>query len=276
MLRSILVGLDGSPHSSAAIELGLRWSKKLDAMIVGLAIVDEPTIRQPEPVPIGGSSWKQTRDENLVEDARRKVEQFLASFSIRCAEEGVSCKLLEDIGHPTDQISLEAQRYDLILLGKQTHYQFETQQFADETLTKVLQASPRPVVSVPEKLGSGSSIVVAYDGSIQAARTLQAFQSLRPDMSQEIHIVPVDSDRAQAMRHAERAIDFLNFHDMKAQPHAITASSPATAIIEQANRLNAGLLVMGAYGKPAILEFFFGSVTQRILKESTCPVFLYH
>jgi nucleotide-binding universal stress UspA family protein len=33
---------------------------------------------------------------------------------------------------------------------------------------------------------------------------------------------------------------------------------------------------MGAYGQPRIREFFLGSVTQTLLKESPVPLFLYH
>jgi len=271
-----LVGLDGSAYSTAAIELGIQWARKFDALLVGLGVIDEPTIRRPEPVPIGGSSFKKQRDEALLVAARRTVEQFLERFAIRCAESGVSCKLLEDVGLPSERICLEAQRYDLILLGKQTYYHFETQSQPDETLTTVLKDSPRPIVTVPEQLGNGNAVVVAYDGSLQAARTLQAFQALRLDLSHEVHIVAVHTDHDEAIRHADRAIDFLGFHEIKAQRHAVTSSSPASAIIEQVNRLGAGLLVMGAYGQPAVREFFFGSVTRTLLKEKTVPIFLYH
>jgi len=276
MLRSILVGLDGSAYSTAAVELGIRWAQQSSAMLVGLGVLDEPTISKPEPVPIGGSSFKKQRDEALVADARRRVEQLLGSFSLRCAEAGVACKLLEDVGLPSEQILLEAQHYDLILLGKRTYYHFDTQSHPDETLTNVLKNSPRPVVTVPEQLGNGHSVVVAYDGSLQAARTLQAFQALRPDLSQEVHIVAVHADLAEAVRHADRAIDFLGFHEIKAQRHAMTSSSPASAILEQVHQLGAGLLVMGAYGQSAFREFFFGSVTRTMLKEKTVPLFLYH
>jgi nucleotide-binding universal stress UspA family protein len=105
---------------------------------------------------------------------------------------------------------------------------------------------------------------------------LQAFQSLLLDLSQEVHIVTINPDNAEAIRHADCAIDFLGFHGIKAQRHTFTTSSPATAIIEQANRLKAGMLVMGAFGQPVIREFFFGSVTRTILKEMICPLFLYH
>ena len=55
-----------------------------------------------------------------------------------------------------------------------------------------------------------------------------------------------------------------------------SAAPPAEVILEQARQLGARLLVMGAYGQPAIREFFFGSVTRTVLKESPVPLFLYH
>jgi len=277
MLRSILIGLDGSPCSEAAVELGMRWGKQFDAMLVGLGIIDEPTICQAEPIPIGGGVYKRQRDEILLADARRKVEHYLQSFALRCASAGVAAKLLEDVGLPAEQICREAQRYDLILLGKQSNYHFETQPDVDETITQVLKASPRPVVTVPAQLSDGSAIVIAYDGSLQAARTLQAFLALGLHRSHEVHVVAIHSDHEEGVRHADRAIDFLRFHDVKAQRHVLSdTSSTAALLMEQVKQRNAGLLVMGAYGQPALREFFFGSVTQTMLKAATVPLFLYH
>jgi len=277
MLRTILVGLDGSSYSAAAVELGIRWAQKCNAMLVGVGIIDEPTIRKPELLPIGGSFYKEHRDDALVADARRRVEQFLGKFSLQCAEAGVACKLLEDIGLPWEQICLEAQRYDLILLGQQTYFHFETQQDADETLSKVLMAVPRPVVTVPEHLESGRSVVVAYDGSLQATRTLQAFQALRLDPSLQVHVVSVHANHLQAARHADRAVEFLGFHEIEAQPHAIaTSSAPASVIIEQAHQFGAQLVVMGAHRRPSLREFWCGSVTQTMLRAKKVALFLYH
>ena len=51
MLRSVLVGVDGSEYSTAAVELGIRWAQRSGAVLVGLGIIDAPTISRPEPVP---------------------------------------------------------------------------------------------------------------------------------------------------------------------------------------------------------------------------------
>ena len=36
MLKSILVGLDGSPSSGAAVELGIQWAKQFNALLGGI------------------------------------------------------------------------------------------------------------------------------------------------------------------------------------------------------------------------------------------------
>jgi len=276
MIRSILVGLDGSAHSHAAVELGIRWAKQYDALLVGLGIIDEPTNRGSEAVPLGAGSYKEHRDEVLLSLSHRAIDQLLEGFALKCAEAGVACKVLECVGHPPDRICLEAQRYDLILLGKQTHYRYESQNQPDETLRKVLRNCPRPVVAVPEQLGKGDSVLIAYDGSLQAARTLQMFQSLRPNLAGEVHVVAVHSDHDEAVRHADRAIEYLGFHDIKARRHTAASSDPARTIIEHVSRLGAGLVVMGAYGQSVIREFFFGSTTCTMLEDKTVPLFLYH
>jgi nucleotide-binding universal stress UspA family protein len=242
-----------------------------------LGVIDEPTIRKPEAVPVRGDYYKHHRDDVRVHEARLKVEQFLERFALRCAEAGVPCKLLEDVGQPWEQILIEAQRYDLILLGRQTYFHFETQEAPCETLHKVLKNGPRPVVTVPEELPGGNAVVVAYDGSLQAARTLQAFQASGLGDGQEVHIVSVADEYVEAARHAGRAAEFLDFHGIKAGVHPVAfRGRPAEVILEEVRQRGAGLLVMGAYGKPILREFFLGSVTRTMLKEARVPLFLTH
>jgi nucleotide-binding universal stress UspA family protein len=277
MIRSILVGLDGSEYSASAIELGIEWAQRLDCLLVGLGIIDVDAIRGGEAVPIGAGYYKEHGDEVKVAHERRQVEGYLDRFARRCAEASVACKLLEDVGPPVAEFSLEAQRYDLVILGQQTYFESAEKGDAGEVLRPLLKNAPRPIVTVPKQLTTGRSVVVAYDGSLQAARVLQAFQNTILYGDDVVHVVTVASDRLLAARIANRAIDFLGFHQVKTQSHPIASSeSPASVILDMAQRLDARLLVMGAYGQPTLREFLLGSVTRTVLKESQLPLFLYH
>lgn len=277
MLKSMLVGLDGSAYSAAAVELGVRWAGQHQALLVGLGVIDEPAIRGDEAVPLGADHYKQKADEARMHRARLRIEQLLEAFSLRCAQASVASKVLEDQGAPADRLMLQAQRVDLVLLGMKTYFQFATQDEPCETLHRVLKNTPRPVVAVPEKAPDGNAIVVAYDGSLQAARALQAFVGVGPAANAEIHLVSVAETKTDAARPADRAAEFLGFHEIKAQVHTVASNRKvADVLLEEIRKRKAGLVVMGAYGQPALREFFLGSVTRRLLEEGTTPLFLYH
>jgi nucleotide-binding universal stress UspA family protein len=277
MLRTILAALDGSPCSETAVEWGIRWAKRFDALLVGIGVVDEPEICAPQMAPVGGFAFKEHRDKVVMNRARREIEGILESFALRCAGAGVSAKVLEDEGDPYTQILREAQRYDLILMGQETHFHFATTNRPCDTLRKVLKDMPRPVVMVPKALPEGNGIVVAYDGSLLATRALQVFASMAPNGPGTIHVVTIGKEHDEAITHAERAMDFLHNQEIKAVRHVLASSRvPAEVLAEQARLLGAGLIVMGAYGKPFLREFFLGSVTRTLLERSEVPLFLYH
>src|SRR5262249_9142757 len=146
-----------------ATELGVEWARRTAAVLTGLAVVDEPTIRKAVPSPVAGGTHKVRREEALLRDAGRRADGFLEQFTTRCREAGVSCRVLRETGLPATKILAEAEDVDLTFLGKYTHYHFETEFTADETRDVVLRCSRRPVVTVPARLPVSPTVVVAYD-----------------------------------------------------------------------------------------------------------------
>jgi nucleotide-binding universal stress UspA family protein len=277
MIKAILVGIDGSPFGASALELAIRWARRFDAMVVGLGVVDEPNIHRAEALPIGATNYKSMKGKAMFADARKKVERFLESFALRCADEQVSFTPLEDVGAPAVQIALESQRYDIVLLGKETHFEFETTSRADDTLVRVLRKGCRPVVIAPPDLPETGKVVVAYDGSVQSARALQVFEASGLAKGREVHVVTVADSHLEAARTADRAVQFLSLHEIPARALPMESTGqPADAILDQVNDLKPELLVMGAFGKTTLREFFLGTVTRLVLSNTTVPVFLYH
>lgn len=278
MLRSILVGIDGSPYSGAALDVGLRLARSHDALLVGLGVVDEPTIRTGETLAPDSSTFQRHHDAAMLHEATRQVESFLARFTRLCAQAQVACKVLEDYGDPVAQIRMEAQRFDLILLGQQTYFRFETQEFADDTLKEFLRHSPRPVLVVPAEPRPGQNVLVAYDGSLPCAKSLQSFVLLGLAQGRQVHVLTVKENTVEGARIADRAVEFLQSHGVTAQRHvaALEKVHAAEAILDHAHQFDAEMLVLGAYGRSALHEFFFGSVTSSILQDSDVPMFMCH
>lgn len=284
MVKSILIGLDGSPFSHAAIALGMRWAKQLDAMLVGIGIVDEPNVVNPLPnpvvpglPPIDPMAQQIRLDQQLLKEEHRHVERYLQQFTLQCAERQIACKLLEDVGVAAERLAMQVERFDLMILGRRTFFHRGSSEELDTTLKEVARHSPRPVVTVPNSIRDSQCVMVAYDGSAQAARSLQAFEASGLCKDKKIHIVSIAESHTEAEQHAQRAADFLNWHERPYMVHAIASNDhPAQTIIKQTWACDPSLLIMGAHGHSRIRDFLFGSVTRTLLKESPVPLFLFH
>lgn len=278
MLKTILLVLDGQDIDHPSLTLAQQWAKRFDAMLVVLGIVDHVGIIPLEPVPLGAATAKRIRDEARVERHRATVESSLSEIARCCAESQVAFKPLETEGWTYEQIQLEAQRFDLIVMApRSTEVGATVDLTINAPLVGLLHATPRPVVFVPDHAEMGESILVAYDGSLQSARALRAFLTTGLTRLGQLHVVSVHADPHEAARCGDRAVDFLSYHKIPAQLHAIAQTgAQAEHLMDMANRLGTGLVVMGAYGKSQVREFFLGSVTQSMLKNCKVPLFLYH
>jgi nucleotide-binding universal stress UspA family protein len=275
MLRSILVGLDGSDFSESAVELGIDWARRHNALLVGVGVsgAESPNVAG---VPVGAATSPPRQSAPQSNQSSSGVAELLERFTRRCSNGGVKSEVIAATGNPAEAIMLEAQRFDLILMGQRTNFLNSATGF-DDTLRDIVRHSPRPVVSIPEKLPRSTHVLIAYDGSVQAARTVQAYQALDLHHGGELTVISVELDEAEAARRAERAVEFLKSHDIPAVSLPLASQfAPAREILDHTEKLQAGLLVMGAYGKQTWREFFLGSTTQTVLRESTIPVLVCH
>jgi nucleotide-binding universal stress UspA family protein len=275
MLRSALVALDGSAYSETATALAIDWAGRYGARLVGLGVVDAPSIKGAEPVPLGAGAYKHARDEARLAEAHRRVVDFLSDFRARSEVAGVPVEVLEDIGDPAVRILREAHRCDLVILARETHFHFETQEQPDDTLAQVLRGSPRPVVTVPRELPHGQGVVVAYGGGREAARTLQTFQLLGLAGGEVVEVVTIHRDGAEAEALAHLAGEYLTAHGAPHRLHPIVSTAPpAEVLLEEVRHLRPRLLVMGAHGHHPLRDLFGTSVTRQVLRVCPIPSFI--
>ncbi|HWP75690.1 MAG TPA: universal stress protein [Methylomirabilota bacterium] len=275
MLRSALVALDGSACGESAADLAIDWAGRYGAHLLGLGILDAPTIQRAEPVPLGAGAYKKARDQARLADAHRRVADLLTAFRARGQAAGVAVEVLEDIGDPAVRILREAQRCDVVILGRETHFHFETQDEPDGTLAQVLRGSPRPVVVVPRSVPQGHGVLLAYGGGREAARTLQTFQLLGLAAGEAIEVVTIHRDGAEAEALVNLAGEYLTAQGAPHRLHPIvSATPPADVLLEQVRRARPRLLVMGAQGHHPLRDLFGASVTRAVMRACPVPAFI--
>jgi nucleotide-binding universal stress UspA family protein len=276
MLKSALIPLDGSECSEAAIQYGIQLAKRREATLAGLGIVDTPTITAGAMAPIGGASFKHDRDEKLLEDARKKAKEFISHFEAECQKAGVTNRASSLEGLPFEVINHESRYHDLIVIGRETCFHFETADAPGETLGQLMQGAARPLVIVPPKFGGGDATLIAVDDGTCAARSVQMFAQLEHAREYPVHVVAVDADEQRAKEWAAATGHYLRVHGYVVhEVPRVTSNRPSAEILEQAKQLKVGSIVVGPHSRHSLKDLFFGSTATEVIKAAEVPVFVY-
>ncbi len=277
----ILVAIQNASPGEGSFSLAADWACRFQGSIVGLGIVDE-SAGAPASMLTGGAASlgniAMADAEALRSKAERSVAQALDELETHCREAGIEYRQVAKAGDPEEVIGAEAQSCDVVLLGQAAPPDPEFGVPARTILESTLRNSPRPVVVVPRHLQSGKGVLVAYDGSIQAARALQAMAACDLVRLGPITVMGVHHDSENAAReHVGRAVDYLAGHGLTADGQVVASDeSVERAIIGEAQARGAELIVMGAYGHSRLAQFLLGSITTKVLDGATAPVFLFH
>jgi nucleotide-binding universal stress UspA family protein len=148
----------------------------------------------------------------------------------------------------------------------------------------VVMNSVRPVLIVPYagKLDSvGKRIVVAWDGSAEAARALAGAMPLmqKADLVQVMRFNPVVAGEGKGEEPGADVALYLARHGINVDVKRQASESDVqigNALLSHIANTNADLLVMGAYGHSRLREWVLGGVTDTILKSMTVPTLMMH
>lgn len=274
MLKSLLIGVNGSQWSRAAAELGVGWARESGLKVTFLGVVDVKGLTRGEPVPIGGGGIKAERDAKLIQAARQRVEDALRDAADLAGKAGVEHATRMVEGAPAEELGLEVQRHDLMIIGRRAIPETDHDPEASETMTEILRHTARPVVVAGGRVPTTEAVVVAYDGSIQAARALGSFVASGLHSDLPVKLVGVDRDVDAMQEKLARAVDFLVTHGRTAEVHVLPpADTIPEALHDFLNRTSPRMLVMGVFGESPIRERLFGSVSRSMVGSVSLPTF---
>ena len=277
MLRSILVALDATPASTAAQQLAIRLAKAFDCQITGLAVLDRAHITSPTAVGIGGMAYKKHRDQIKLEEAKAFLHRLEQGFQQSCEAIDVVWQVVEAEGVPHKLIEDQSGRHDLLVIGKDTDFHFDFDPSTADTVQRLLEDNPRPLIVCPETIPDDGVVLVAYDGSVRSARALHMLALLGIARGRPIHVVATADEPDQAERRTRHATELLVKHGYEVTPHGVASTAePAEIILAEAEALKATMIALGASGHRLIHDLFLGSTTQRLLAACPCPLFVHH
>lgn len=278
MIKSILIGIDGSSYSDTATAYGLDLAQQLQAHVTGVHVLDSRMLEGPLMADISGwigaqpysSQLQQFRD--LLEQKGRTIVE---AFDQRRAEAGIKGEGLLRMGHPSRVLVEEEVRAELVVLGQRGLHADIVGESLGSVAERVVRHSIKPCLVVPEINRPIRKMLVAYDGSGHASQALHEAIELSQALNVELIILTVaEKDEAWAQKTSQEAIKLAEAHESHAIPLVSDDRESASSILDNSAEQGADLIVMGAYGHSRIREWILGSTTTHVMTRSSIPVLL--
>ncbi len=271
MIKDIAVHLTGSQEDATRLAHAAALARALDTHLTGLQVHEMPealAITDPS-----GSAFLQQLIAESVDRAVAVTHKLAPMFEAT----GINHELRRlDLypGQAGTALAYEVRLSDLFV-GTRPYGDPLKQQRIEEA---VLFESGRPCLFVPPAHAAPvrySSVLVAWKNTREAAVALAAALPLLRQAT-EVTVAVIEESASEQRREAPDGDigRYLSRHGINAEIRLVAGWTDVTgAILNEAEKSAADLIVLGAYGHSRLREWALGGVTRDILSRATVPVF---
>jgi nucleotide-binding universal stress UspA family protein len=302
-IRRILCPIDFSEFSRRAFDHAVAIAKWYESTITLLHVLPAPIpiVYAPGPAPVPTAVVTREDRNQLLLEMNRFAEGEAGSH--------VSLEFSISEGNSADGILATATSMtaDLIVMGTHGRSGFERLVLGSVT-EKVLRKATCPVLSVPRRMPDVvpapgvlfKRILCAIDFSDCSMRALNYAMSLAQQADAHltvVHVIEVPSEAPADfhetgfgdLRGPQTLAEYITAAEQErrarladAVPDAVrayctietvvAAGKPYREILRIASEQHSELIVMGIHGRGAADRLFFGSTTQHVVRQASCPV----
>ena len=274
MIKRILVGLGGTPFTTAAT----RWATELgdlhQAQLTGVTVVDTDNLAKIGPVPAGGEAYAQRMREKKEQITREGIEQAIAAFKEHCSAQQVVCRRIEyEKKDPFAAMISEARYNDLTIFGLRSIFDYGFTSDPDKAIIKLVTQGVRPILAVADTYRPIQKALIAYSGSMESAKAMRHYLHLNPWPGIKLHIVHFNHGHEEEPFLLKDAGEFCEAHGFEVQTDQVNGH-PRADLLPYAHDNQADLIVMGNSVHKTLLRSLLGDTVLETIKSADLPLFL--
>ncbi len=271
MIETILIATDGSDAAHHAERYGVALGARLRARLSGLSVIEDKVAQGlrgdalgvTPPNLDGIEAFLKTR----AEAACRRLSDSARGAGSECGAETVR-------GIADDRIVERGQAVDLLVIGRDGEHAGCRTALIGSTADGTLRKTNKATAVVPAGAEFGGPIVLAFDGSPGSRIAAKLAVELAARLEQTVHVFVDSKDKGRAAARFDEVRRLLGTLTVPVREASSTLGRPDVKIVDTAKGARAGLIVMGAYGRNRINEYFLGSNASAVVRTSPVPVLL--
>lgn len=273
----MLVAVDGSPASLHALKETFR-----------LVRAERGTVTAVSVVPPHDGELRLVGVSNIATLMQEPAEKALAEAARLAAREGMSLRTRVLQGEPHEAIVTLADEegYDLIALGVKGHNLSETVLMGSVTARVIGYGATNVLVVPRESRLDWQRILVPVDGSASSRAAADLAFRLFDSYGSQVTVVTVadvpshlygisaqavDEILSESRQHLDQIRQEAESREIDAD-YILREGEPAEILTDLAGKKGSDLIVMGSHGRTGLTRLLMGSVTDRVIKNSACPI----
>jgi nucleotide-binding universal stress UspA family protein len=276
MFKSILAVSEGGPDAAMSFTLAARVAGIFDGTVDALHLPVGPAGGMVGGLAMSGEAMPLIMDldderlEQRAKESERTYKEILSGIAGATFTAAKTATL--------DTLVAMGRCSDIVVLGRPGA---DPENVAPATVEAAVYECARSVMIAPPKPAAGpfGSVIVAWNGSFQAARAVEYSLPFLAKAS-EITILVVGSapDDVGASYLARN----LGRHGLTTKidaidPGAVSGRARGRALLDYTHGKGADLLVMGAYGRGQVMSFLgLGGATGKVISSSRVPLLMAH
>jgi nucleotide-binding universal stress UspA family protein len=271
MIETVLVATDGSEAAAAAERYGVALAARLGARISGVSVVEERFSRGLHAEALGVAPPPVEAVETFL---AARAEAACRRLAAAARERGVECATETTRGVADDAIVERGKQADVIVLGRDgEHAGFRTA-LIGSTVDGVLRKTSKPAFVVPPSAELSGPVLLAFDGSPGSRIAARLAVEIAGRLGETIHVFVDSKDKGRSAARFDEVRRLLGAPNVPVREAASTLGKPDDKIVDAAKEAGAGMIVMGAFGRSRIHEYFLGSNSAAVVRSSPIAVLL--
>jgi nucleotide-binding universal stress UspA family protein len=261
----LMVCTDASDGGQNAVAVTLELARACDSQVIAVQVLHVvPEFQAVAP--------------DLRATLEKEAQNNMSVIKAAADKLGVSLKAVVAQGqlpHAAIVATAEEVRPDLIIMGRRGKHRL-ADIFMGSVTARVIGRSPVNVLVVPRGGMLGfQRILVASDGSPYS----QAAWELALAMAKQakgrligVAVAPEEGDIIEAKAIIRRMLSAASLAGVPMKGVNPQGVAPDTGIVQQAIKNEVDLIIVGSYGRTGLKKLLMGSVTERVIGGSPCPI----
>ena len=277
MSKKILAAFDGTRYSEGASKYAIQKAKVTGSLLIGVFIQDIRYLNYTY-----AYAWDQpfidfSSIETAQKEEKEKINLNIKLFHRACEESGVKHKVHLDKGVPLQELLNESAFSDLIIIDSHTSFFSLGDNNPSPFLKDFLADSHCPVLIVPHQQISFDKAVLCYDGGPSSVFAVKQFSYLFREMEKtRTIVVSVNQQSSNHIKDGHNFKDLMHCHFQNVEYELLHGNAEQELINYLKINGENTLVVMGAYGRSSLSRMFHQSLSNRVIKEMSIPVFITH